>query len=77
MKIAFLIHSFSAGGAEKQFNMLSKKLSEKGYENFFIVYKNTDHFYDIKNITIKYVPKKHKIDLFFLLSLVKLIKKEK
>ena len=41
MKIAFLIHSFSAGGAEKQFNMLSTKLSEKGYENFFIV---TDNF---------------------------------
>jgi len=77
MKIAFLIHSFSAGGAEKQFNMLSTKLSEKGYENFFIVYKNTEHFYDVKNIIIKYVPKKYKIDLFFLLSLVKLIKKEK
>ena len=77
MKIAFLIHSFSAGGAEKQFNMLSRKLSEKGYENLFIVYKNTEPFYDVKNIVIKYIPKKHKIDIFFLLSLVKLIKKER
>ena len=63
MKIAFLIHSFSAGGAEKQFIMLSRKLSEKGYENLFILYKNNKPFYDVKNITIKYVPKIHKIDL--------------
>jgi len=77
MRIAFLIHSFSAGGAEKQFSMLSRKLSEKGYENLFIIYKNTEPFYDVKNIVIKYVPKKYKIDIFFLLSLVKLIKKER
>lgn len=77
MKIAFLIHSFSAGGAEKQFNMLSRKLSEKGYNNIFIIYKNTEHFYDVKNIIIKYVPKIHKIDLFFLFSLAKFVKKEK
>jgi glycosyltransferase involved in cell wall biosynthesis len=77
MKIAFLIHSFSAGGAEKQFIMLSRKLSEKGYENLFILYKNNKPFYDVKNITIKYVPKIHKIDLSFLFSLVKLVKKEK
>ena len=77
IKIAFLIHSFSAGGAEKQFIMLSRKLSEKGYENLFILYKYNKPFYDVKNITIKYIPKIHKIDLFFLFSLVKFVKKEK
>jgi glycosyltransferase involved in cell wall biosynthesis len=77
MKIAFLIHSFSAGGAEKQFNMLSRKLSEKGYENLFITYKNTPNFYDVKKIEIKHIPKKFKIDIFFLISLVKYVKKER
>lgn len=77
MKIAFLIHSFSTGGAEKQFNMLSRKLSEKGYENLFVIYKNTEHFYDVNNITLKYIPKKSKIDVSFFLSLVKFVKKER
>ena len=77
MKIAFLMHSFSAGGAEKQFSMLSRKLTEKGYENLFIVYKNTEHFYDVKNILVKYIPKRFKIDILFLFSLAKFVKKEK
>ena len=77
MKIAFLIHSFSAGGAEKQFSMLSRKLTDKGYENLFIVYKDTEHFYNVKNILVKYLPKRFKIDILFLFSLVKFVKKEK
>jgi len=77
MKIAFLIHSFSAGGAEKQFNLLSQMLTKKGIDNIFITYKNDEPFYKVNNIIIKYIPKKYKIDLFFLYSLVKIVKREK
>lgn len=71
MKVAFLIPSLRPGGAEKQFMILSEALTKSGYNSQFVTYDNINHHYMTNGTAITYIPKKHKIDLKFLIHLVK------
>jgi glycosyltransferase involved in cell wall biosynthesis len=74
MKISFLIPSIRQGGAERQFIALAIGLSRKGYSVEFITYRDETCFYDLSGINHVHIPKKLKLDLRFLGSLVKYLK---
>ena len=74
MKISFLIPSIRQGGAERQFILLAKYLSKKGYSVNFITYKEENCFYDLHNVDQIHISKLKKIDLNFLKSLVSFVR---
>ena len=73
MKISFLIPSLRKGGAERQFILVAEEMTKCGHTVEFITYKQEESFYPVIVKTI-YISKKRKIDLVFLISLVRYLK---
>lgn len=77
MKISFLIPSLRPGGSERQYVLLAKSLHEHGYTINFVTYKEKNCFYNLDKIEHVHIPKKRKIDLKFLRSLIDYIKQNR
>ncbi len=75
-----MIPTLGAGGAEKQFNLLSNELLKHNFETYFVLTQTNKQFYD--TLGTKSIVLKANVENIFLLhikkflSLIKFIKKK-
>ena len=78
MKISFLIPCLRRGGAERQFIILAEALADLGHDvsfiNYFQIVKENSYPTSIRKFIIN---KKIKIDLIFLIKLIRFVKKHR
>lgn len=77
--IGLLIDSLGTGGAQRQIVNLAIGLKRKGLRPIIIFYSNTNYFAELlesEKIVVRYLKRRHFLDVFFLFNLIKLLMKE-